>query len=57
MSCCHAFLSSFRPGDVKPEDKFIILEDTDEDGKADKQTTFADGLHLPIGFELAPEGG
>lgn len=46
----------YRPGDPKPNDKLIILEDTDLDGKADKQTTFAEGLHLPVGFEFAPEG-
>ena len=46
----------YRPGDKKPNDKIIILEDTDADGKADKQITFAEGLHLPVGFELAPEG-
>ncbi|WP_018616878.1 PVC-type heme-binding CxxCH protein [Segetibacter koreensis] len=46
----------WKPGDKKPNDKIIILEDTNGDGKADKQTTFADGLHLPVGFELAPEG-
>ena len=46
----------YKPGDEKPNDKLIILEDTDGDGKADKQTTFAEGLHLPVGFELAPEG-
>jgi len=46
----------YRPGDARPNDKLIILEDTDGDGKADKQTTFADGLHLPTGFEFAPEG-
>ncbi len=46
----------YRPGDPKPSDKLIILEDTDGDGKADKQTTFLDDLHLPIGFEFAPEG-
>ena len=46
----------WKPGDPKPNDKIIILEDTDGDGKADKQTVFADGLHLPIGFEFAPEG-
>ena len=27
-----------------------------DDGKADKQTVFADGLHFPLGFEIAPEG-
>jgi hypothetical protein len=46
----------WKPGDSMPNDKLIILEDTDNDGRADKQTTFADGLHLPIGFEIAPEG-
>jgi mono/diheme cytochrome c family protein/glucose/arabinose dehydrogenase len=46
----------YRPGDSKPNDKIIILEDTDGDGKADKQTIFADKLHLPMGFEIAPEG-
>jgi mono/diheme cytochrome c family protein/glucose/arabinose dehydrogenase len=46
----------YRPGDALPNDKLIILEDTDGDGKADKQTVFADHLHLPIGFELTPEG-
>jgi hypothetical protein len=40
----------------KPNDKLLILEDSNNDGKADKQTVFADGLHLPVGFELAPEG-
>ncbi|MGV3684763.1 MAG: PVC-type heme-binding CxxCH protein [Daejeonella sp.] len=46
----------YKPGDPKPNDKLIILEDTDNDGKADKQTIFAENLHLPIGFEIAPEG-
>ena len=46
----------YKPGNNKPNDKLIILEDTNGDGKADKETVFADGLHLPVGFELAPEG-
>ena len=46
----------WRPGDPKPNDKLIILEDTNGDGVADKQTTFADHIQLPLGFELAPEG-
>ena len=46
----------YRPGDPIPDDKLLILEDTDGDGKADKQTVFADGLHIPVGFEFAPEG-
>ena len=46
----------WKPGDPKPNDKLIILEDTNGDGKADKETIFADSLHLPLGFEFAPEG-
>jgi mono/diheme cytochrome c family protein/glucose/arabinose dehydrogenase len=46
----------YRPGDARPNDKLIILEDTDQDGKADKQTVFAEGLHLPTGFEITEQG-
>src|SRR6476620_411370 len=35
-----------KPGE-KANDKVIILEDTDGDGKADKTTVFADGLLIP----------
>lgn len=37
-------------------DKILIFEDINKDGKADKQTVFADGLHLPIGIALADGG-
>ncbi|HUQ65570.1 MAG TPA: PVC-type heme-binding CxxCH protein [Flavitalea sp.] len=46
----------YKPGDKKPDDKIIILEDTNADGKADIEKVFARGLQLPVGFELAPEG-
>jgi len=46
----------YRAGDPKPDDKLLIYEDTNGDGKADKEIVFADKLHLPIGFEFAPEG-
>lgn len=46
----------YRPGDPRPDDKILIYEDTNGDGRADKETVFADKLHLPIGFEFAPEG-
>lgn len=35
------------------EDKIVILEDTDWDGKADKSTVFADDVHVPLSFTLA----
>lgn len=46
----------YRPGDPLPDDKLLIYTDTNGDGKADKETIFADKLHLPIGFEFAPGG-
>ncbi|WP_192346119.1 PVC-type heme-binding CxxCH protein [Algoriphagus sp. Y33] len=46
----------YRPGDSRPADKLLIYEDTNNDGKADKETVFSDDLHIPVGFELAPEG-
>ena len=45
----------YLPGNP-PQDKILILEDTDNDGSADKHTVFADGLHLPTGFELGDGG-
>jgi putative heme-binding domain-containing protein len=37
------------PKGQKPRDVVKILEDSDGDGKADKVTTFADELNIPIG--------
>jgi putative heme-binding domain-containing protein len=37
-------------------DKLLIFEDTNGDGKADKEIVFADGLHCPTGFELINGG-
>lgn len=41
----------------EPADKIVILEDTDGDGRADKCTTFAQNLHIPLSFEFADGGG
>ena len=46
----------YQIGDPKPADKLLIFEDADGDGKADSLRVFADDLHIPIGFEIAPEG-
>jgi putative heme-binding domain-containing protein len=37
-------------------DKLLIYEDTDGDGKADRQIVFADKLHNPTGFEFWNNG-
>ena len=43
------------PGQA-PDDKILILEDTNGDGKADKTTVFADGLLIPTGVEPGDGG-
>jgi putative membrane-bound dehydrogenase-like protein len=42
-----------KPGTVS-DDKIIILEDTNHDGRADKRRVFTGGLSQPMGMELAP---
>jgi glucose/arabinose dehydrogenase len=37
-------------------DKLLIFEDTNNDGKADKVTTFLDGLNCPTGFQFHKDG-
>jgi putative heme-binding domain-containing protein len=44
-----------RPGETA-NDKILVLEDTDKDGKADKSTVFAEGLLTPTGL-LPGDGG
>ncbi len=48
------------PHDVKEDgkgnDRILICEDTDGDGKADKFTVFADGLNIPTGIVFANGG-
>jgi putative membrane-bound dehydrogenase-like protein len=44
------------PPGTKPRDRIKILEDTDNDGRADKVTVFADGLNLATGLQLGNGG-
>ena len=44
-----------KPGEPA-DDKLFILEDKDQDGKADKVSVFADGLNMPTGFALGHGG-
>ncbi|MFC5051201.1 PVC-type heme-binding CxxCH protein [Rubritalea spongiae] len=55
VACMQSY-PHWRVGDPKPKDTLAIYEDTDGDGKADKETIFTDELHVPMGFEFAPEG-
>ncbi|MFP6656965.1 MAG: PVC-type heme-binding CxxCH protein, partial [Pirellulales bacterium] len=40
----------------KPDDKLLILSDTDGDGRADKVKVFVGGLNMPTGFALGHGG-
>ena len=40
-----------KPGE-EPNDKVIILEDANGDGRADKSKVYADGLMIPTGIEI-----
>ena len=44
-----------RPTD-KFSDKLLIFEDSNGDGRADKVTTFLDGLNCPTGFQFFKDG-
>jgi len=44
-----------RPTD-KFSDKLLVFEDSNGDGKADKVTTFLDGLNCPTGFQFYQDG-
>jgi putative heme-binding domain-containing protein len=43
------------PGE-SPNDKILVLEDKDGDGKADGASVFADGLFIPTGLEVGHGG-
>ncbi|MEX2171577.1 MAG: PVC-type heme-binding CxxCH protein [Pirellulales bacterium] len=50
--CCMPTYPQWKPGNPRPSDRLLILEDTDHDGKADKCKVFYDKLHCPAGFEF-----
>ena len=52
---CSTTYPHIYPGN-EPNDKIVILEDTDHDGKADKSTVWADDIHIPLAFELYRDG-
>jgi azurin len=40
----------------KPADRLLVLEDTDNDGRADSCKVWADALHIPLAFEFGDGG-
>ncbi|TWT52727.1 Cytochrome c [Rubripirellula amarantea] len=53
---CMVNYPQWLPGKVKPDDRLLIFEDTDNDGKADVCKTFYDKLICPTGFEFYKDG-
>ncbi|MCM2372579.1 PVC-type heme-binding CxxCH protein [Aporhodopirellula aestuarii] len=53
---CMPNYPQWQPGAKRPDDRLLILEDTDGDGRADKSTTFYDKLICPTGFEFFDGG-
>lgn len=54
VSCSESY-PQVMPGQ-EPNDKLLILEDTDGDGRADDLKIFAEGLHIPLSFEFGNGG-
>jgi plastocyanin len=52
---CSTTYPHLYPGQ-EPADRIVVLEDLDGDGRADRCTTFADNLHIPLSFELGDGG-
>jgi len=52
---CSDVYPQIEPG-VMPDDKVMLLEDTDADGMADKSSVFARGLNIPTGMEVGADG-
>ena len=53
--CSSSIYPQIKPGQPV-NDRILVLEDTDGDGKADKSTVFADGLLIPTGMALGDGG-
>ena len=53
---CMPTYPQWKPGDAAPDDRLLILEDTNGDGKADSSKVFYDKLHCPTGFEFFDGG-
>jgi putative heme-binding domain-containing protein len=54
VSCSSTYPHVY-PG-KESRDRLVILEDTNQDGRADKSTLFADDLHIPLSFEFGDGG-
>ena len=53
---CMPTYPQWKPGNARPSDRLIILEDTNGDGRADTSKVFTNDLHVPVGFEFFDGG-
>lgn len=53
---CMVNYPQWLPSKSRPDDRLLILEDTDNDGKADDCKVFYDKLICPTGFEFYEDG-
>jgi putative heme-binding domain-containing protein len=51
-AACMPTYPQWKPGDPLPNDRLLIFEDSDADGRADLCKVFYDKLHCPTGFEF-----
>ncbi|MDA7645524.1 HEAT repeat domain-containing protein [bacterium] len=54
VACTTAY-PQHEPGEI-PNDYIVVLRDTTGDGTADSSNIFAEGLNIPTGIEIAPNG-
>lgn len=52
---CSTTYPQVTPG-MEPDDKIVILDDTDGNGRADQCRVWARGLHIPLSFEFGDGG-
>ena len=53
---CMVNYPQWLPGKARPDDRLLIFEDEDNDGKADRCKVFYDQLICPTGFEFFMDG-
>lgn len=49
---CMPTYPQWKPGNARPNDRLLIFEDENGDGRADRCKVFYDKLHCPTGFEF-----
>lgn len=51
-AACMPTYPQWKPGNPRPNDRLVLFEDTNGDGRADRSKVFYDKLQCPTGFEF-----